>query len=163
MHSTPALPTRSPQRPARDLVARRPTAAVSAPAPAAPDDPKRFPQRPPLRVHLTAHGLPEGAQLEFTARPGTLLGGSFTVRPTSKKDVQLLREAEIGEAHLRYLRHAYRYDAVTRLLLDQMAGQFHRGRNRMVIVADVAVVGQNIIRAVEGLAGRLPAIQQDEG
>ncbi|ULH18117.1 hypothetical protein MF271_24500 (plasmid) [Deinococcus sp. KNUC1210] len=96
MHSTPALPTRSP-----DLTARRlaPTAVVSAPLPATPD-PKRFPQRPPLRVHLTAHGLPDGAQLEFTARSGTLLGGSFSVRLSRQNVVQVQREAEIGEAHL---------------------------------------------------------------
>ncbi|GGR13454.1 hypothetical protein [Deinococcus ruber] len=123
--------------------------------------PKRSPERPPLRVHLTAHGLPEGAQLEFTARPGTLLGGPFSVRPTRKKDVQLFTEAEIGDAHLKYLRQAYRAHAETRLLLDQMAGQFHHGRNRMVIIADVTAVGQNIMRAVEGLAGRLPAVEED--
>ena len=139
-----------PSTSAHTLERRPPTQIAVAAAPA---------DRPALKAHLTAQGLPEGAQLEFTARPGTLLGGPFTSHPWP--GLRAVWEVDLGPAHLAYLRDMYRSNPAVRLLLDQMAGQYAYGRNRMVVVADTLAAAGNVIRAVEGLAGRLPPLDID--
>ncbi|MFC3605925.1 hypothetical protein [Deinococcus soli (ex Cha et al. 2016)] len=140
-----------------------PHATVSSPStPRPPLQRAPLPARPPqvqddkLIAHLTQHGYPERAHLEFTARPGTPLGGPFAGPYGPGRRAPLLSDAELAEKHLTYLRAAYRTDPETRRLLDTLASLYAYGPNRLAIIADRLVVAENVVSAIKGLAGRLP-------
>lgn len=152
---TSPLATLPPRVCAPPLRVRRPPVSPTQTTAAARVQPER------LVAHLAGHGDPPGAHLEYTARAGSLLGGPLAPVTRRRKGCHLLPEADLAEAHLLYLRDLYRTNSEARVLLDQLAGQLVYGTNRIAIVADSLGVARNVIRAITGLAGRLPVRHAD--
>lgn len=90
------------------------------------------------------------------ARAGALLGGPLAPSTLRRRGCRTLAEAD-----LLYLRSLSRTNPEARLMLDQPAGQLTYGSNRIAIVVDSPGVAGNVIRAITGLTGRLPAKRED--
>lgn len=115
--------------------------------------------RAPLSLHTRT--LTSNAKIEIDASPGSLLGGPFCTGQACGGCRQV-RAGEIGELHLLFLREAYRRDPAVRAELDRLAGHHRYGRNHIAVFTLDEAVGQNVIRAIEGLAGRLPYLEMFE-
>lgn len=112
------------------------------------------PVLPPLSVHTPTRTT--NAKIEFSALPGTLLGGPYTTG-RSKAGCQRVRPDDLGPLHLAYLRAAYQQDPAVRDRLDALAAQHRYGHNHIAIYVLDEPVGENVLHAIRGLAARLPA------
>lgn len=108
---------------------------------------------PRLSVHTPTRTT--NAKLEVSALPGTVLGGPFctgTPRPGCRRV-----EAEtLAEQHLAYLRQAYVRVPDVKAKLDSLAAQHRYGRTHIAVYALDERVAENVLRAIRGLAARLP-------
>ena len=116
-------------------------------------------QSPPIQV-LTPRQRESTAKLEYTAHPGSLLGGAFACAP--RQGCQLIPRTQLAETHLAYLRAGYRdQTSPLRQELDRLAHTYRCGHSRLAIYALEEEVAQNVIRAIQGIAATLPALEHD--
>ncbi|AFD28063.1 MULTISPECIES: hypothetical protein [Deinococcus] len=113
--------------------------------------------RPPLPIQvLTPRQRESTAKLEYTAHPGSLLGGAFACAP--RQGCQLIPRAQLAETHLAYLRAGYKdQTSPLRQELDRLAHTYRYGHNSLAIYAHEEIVAQNVIHAIQGIAAKLPA------
>jgi len=161
--SLPGQPQASRFSPAteQDRAARSPATPVT---PVTPEAPAELPavHHPRLFVHLRRAGECERAQVEEAGHPGSLLGGPWTRNKRNKPGTEYVADDQAQQAlHLEYLRSAYRASAGEHLRplraeLGRLAVMHRYGRNRVAVLCDDPLIGENIVRAVLALAARLP-------
>ena len=108
---------------------------------------------PPIQI-LTPRRRESTAQLEYSAHPGSLLGGAFSCTP--RQGCQTIPRLQLAETHLAYLRAGYKdKTSPLRQELDQLARTYRFGHNRLAVYAHDEDIAQNIIRAIQGIAATL--------
>lgn len=94
------------------------------------------------------------AKIELDACPGTLLGGPLTTQRHA--NCERVSESQLAERHLEYLRHAYQHDPQVRRKLQGHAASYRYGRNHLAVLTPYPAIGENVIKAIQGVAERLP-------
>lgn len=111
----------------------------------------------PIQI-LTPRHRESSAHLEYSAHPGSLLGGAFSCSP--RQGCQVIPRAQLAETHLSYLRAGYKdQTSPLRQELDRLAHTYRCGHSRLAIYALEEEVAQNVVRAIQGIAAKLPALE----